>query len=88
MTRKGNILGADQRIDVLTALRAMTIDGAKMNFDAQNSGSIEQNKNADFTILSANPLDIEPLEIKDIEVLGTIIDGAIVYRTTNALYNS
>jgi len=64
MTREGNILGANQRLDVLTALRAMTIDGAKMNFDAQNAGSIEQNKSADFTIFSANPLDIGPIETK------------------------
>lgn len=49
MTREGNILGPDQRIDILTALRAMTIDGAKINFDAQNAGSIELNKSADFT---------------------------------------
>ncbi|HLQ82217.1 MAG TPA: amidohydrolase family protein, partial [Pseudogracilibacillus sp.] len=87
MTREGNILGSDQRIDVLTALRAMTIDGARINFDEQNSGSIEQNKDADFTILSANPLEIEPLEIKDIEVLGTIIDGDVVYRKTDVSYN-
>jgi predicted amidohydrolase YtcJ len=87
MTREGNTLGSDQRIDVLTALRAMTIDGARINFDEQNSGSIEQNKDADFTILSANPLEIEPLEIKDIEVLGTIIDGDIVYRKTDGSYN-
>ena len=65
----------------------MTIDGARINFDEQNSGSIEQNKDPDFTILSANPLEIEPLEIKDIEVLGTIIDGDIVYRKTDASYN-
>ena len=65
----------------------MTIDGARINFDEQNSGSIEQNKDADFTILSANPLEIEPLEIKDIEVLGTIIDGDVVYRKTDVSYN-
>lgn len=83
ITREDNVLGPDQRIDVLTALRAMTIDGAKINFDEQNSGSIEKNKSADFTILSANPLEIDSTEIKDIEVLGTIIDGETIYRKTN-----
>src|SRR5699024_5757520 len=73
MTREGIILRTEQWIDVLIALRAMTIDGARINFDKKNSGNIEQNKDADFTNLSANPLELEPLEIKDIEVLGTII---------------
>ncbi|MBO1217474.1 amidohydrolase [Staphylococcus nepalensis] len=80
ITREGNVLGSDQCIDVLTALRAMTIDGAKINFDEKNSGSIEKGKNADFTILSANPLTVNAEEIKNIEILGTIIDGETVYK--------
>ncbi|MDY0393720.1 amidohydrolase family protein [Virgibacillus halophilus] len=44
LTREGNVLGADQRIDVETALRSMTIYGAKLNFDKQHTGSIEIGK--------------------------------------------
>jgi predicted amidohydrolase YtcJ len=79
VTREGDVLGADQRCDVETALRAMTIDGAKLNFEENETGSIEWGKRADFTILQSDPTSINPIEIKDIPILATIIDGRIVY---------
>lgn len=79
VTKNGEILGPDQRCDVETALKSMTIYGAKLNFDEDNTGSIEIGKAADFAILDASPFDVDPMDIKDINVLATIINGEIVY---------
>ncbi|KQU22322.1 hypothetical protein ASG65_20265 [Bacillus sp. Leaf13] len=79
ITREGHVLGQEQRIDVETALKSMTIYGAKLNFDEACSGSIEIGKHADFAILEADPTAIHPEEIKDISVLATFIDGKPVY---------
>ncbi|MFC7392864.1 amidohydrolase [Scopulibacillus cellulosilyticus] len=79
ITREGEVLGAEQRIDALTALRTMTIDGARLNFDEEHSGSIEIGKRADFAVLESDPIDINPKDIKDIPIKATFIDGKIVY---------
>jgi predicted amidohydrolase YtcJ len=79
VTREGHILGADQRCDVETALKAMTIYGAKLNFGEDHSGSLEIGKQADFAVLEADPTTVNPEEIKDISVRATFIDGRPVY---------
>ncbi|KOS68787.1 hypothetical protein AEA09_09715 [Lysinibacillus contaminans] len=79
LTMEGHVLGPEQRIDVETALKSMTIYGAKLNFDEAVSGSIEIGKNADFAVLEADPTTVNPKEIKDIAVLATYIDGHPVY---------
>lgn len=79
-TTEGNILGPKQRIDVITALKSMTIYGARLNFDEDNSGSIEVGKRADFVLLDKDPTVIDPIKIKDISVEETWIGGNQVYK--------
>jgi len=85
VTKEGEILGADQKIDVLTALKSMTIFGAQLNFTEEDNGSIEIGKQADFAILEDDPTRINPMEIKDIPVQATIIDGKLVYEKNSVL---
>lgn len=85
VTDKGNTLGENQKIDVLTALKSMTIFGAQLNFEEKEKGSIEIGKKADLVVLSENPLTCNPMDIKDIAILTTIIDGNIVWE--NKVYN-
>lgn len=80
LTREGEVLGPEQRIDVITALKSMTIYGAKCIFDEMNTGSIELGKKADFAVLEADPTKVDPREIKDISVQATFIDGKVVYE--------
>ena len=80
LTRSGEVLGEDEKIDVLTALKSMTINGAKFNFTEDESGSIEVGKLADFAVLDQDPTEIDPRSIKDINVLRTIIAGETVYK--------
>ncbi|QKY70419.1 amidohydrolase [Lentibacillus sp. CBA3610] len=80
VTRDGNILGPEQRIDVMTALKSMTIYGAQLNFEEEQSGSIEVGKQADFAVLDKDPTAVDPIAIKDISVQGTFIGGKQVYE--------
>ncbi|WP_342515213.1 amidohydrolase [Sporosarcina sp. FSL K6-1522] len=85
LTIEGRVLGADQRTDVLTALKSMTLYGAQLNFDEEASGSIEVGKRADFAILDKDPTAVDPIHIKDIKVLATFIDGEMVYKRAKSL---
>jgi len=78
LTSSGRILGEDQRISVLDALRAVTIDAAWQVFLEATRGSIEVGKYADLVVLDKNPLE-HPATLKDIQVLETIVDGRSVF---------
>jgi len=79
-SRSGRTIGEDQRIGPLEALRAVTIDAAWQNFEEADKGSIEPGKLADLVALEENPLKVDPLAIKDIAVLRTVVGGRTVYR--------
>ena len=74
ITAKGEVLGPEQRVSVMTALRAVTIDAAWQIFQEDNRGSIEAGKLADLVILERDPLQY-PMDIKNIRVEQTIIGG-------------
>ena len=83
VTRSGVVLGADQRVTHYEGLKAITIWPAYQHFEEQQKGSIEVGKQADFVVLSENPLTIDPLKIAEIQVLETINDGQTVYRAAS-----
>ncbi len=78
-TRTGYVLGPDQRLSPMVALKAMTIWPAFQHFEEKSKGSIEVGKVADLVILDKNPLTIPPATIKDVKVVETIKDGRSVY---------
>ena len=79
-TRSGVILGEAERISPLEALRAITLDGARMYGEEHKKGSIEPGKLADLVILSADPTAVPSAEIEKIEVLETIKEGKTVWK--------
>lgn len=79
-TRSGDILGPHQRVDVLTALKAMTIWPAYQHFEEDRKGSIEVGKLADFVILSDDPTAVDPETLADLQVLVTIKDDTVIYE--------
>ncbi len=76
----GRVVGPDQRVDVITALKAMTIWPAYQHFEETTKGSLEPGKLADFVILSKDPTAVEPSTLADIEVTETIKEGVTVFR--------
>ena len=80
ISRNGVVIGADQKIGVYDALRAVTIEGAYQYFEEDTKGSLECGKIADMVILNQNPLTVDPLQIREILVLETIKGGKTVYK--------
>jgi hypothetical protein len=83
LTTDGKVLGPEQRISPMQALRAVTIDAAWQNFEEEFKGSIEEGKLADFVILDANPMATEVGGIREIKVLETIVGGKTIFLSTD-----
>jgi hypothetical protein len=76
----GRIVGPEQRIDVITALKAMTIWPAYHHFEEATKGSLEPGRLADFAILSKDPTAVEPTAIADIKVTETVKEGKTIFQ--------
>jgi len=81
----GEVLGADQTISREQALIGYTRNVAFSTFEEEVKGSIEPGKLADMIVLDRDLLSCPVDEIKDIEVLMTIVGGKIVYRRGDAI---
>lgn len=76
----------EQRIGVGDALRAYTYWSAYASFSERDKGILETGKLSDIVVLSANPFEVPPEELGNINVVLTIVGGKVVY-TDGTLYN-
>jgi predicted amidohydrolase YtcJ len=76
-TAEGDVAGPEQRVDLDTALRAITIDAAHSIRLENEVGSITPGKYANFTILEANPYEVAPEDLADVGVWGTVLEGRV-----------
>ncbi|MFO0914758.1 MAG: amidohydrolase [Pirellulales bacterium] len=81
VSRAGARIGPDQRVSPLEGLKSMTIWAAEQYGEQDLKGSLVAGKLADLVILDKNPLQIDPMDIKDIRVLETIKEGQTIYVT-------
>ena len=82
VTRKdwmGRVWGANQRVTVDEALKICTINGAYASFEENIKGSITPGKLADFVILAEAPHDVDPDQIKNIEIVRTVVGGQTMF---------
>ena len=80
-TKQGITLGKDERISVIEAIKAVTVNSAYQYFEESNKGSIKEGKIADLIVVDKNPLKVDSDELRNIKVLETIKDGQTIYRT-------
>jgi predicted amidohydrolase YtcJ len=73
--QSGDVLGPDQRVDVDTAIRAVTLDAAYQIFLDDEVGSLEVGKEADIVVLDCDPRAVPPDEIAAIAVEATYKSG-------------
>jgi predicted amidohydrolase YtcJ len=79
VTSSGKVLGKEEAIPVMDALRSITSEAAWQNFEEKDRGSIEPGKLADMVILDRNPLTVPADEIRKLKVMKTIIGGETVF---------
>ncbi|MEZ5288686.1 MAG: amidohydrolase [Vicinamibacterales bacterium] len=70
----------DERLTLPTVLAAYTMGGAYVNFEEQDSGSLEPGKWADLIVLDQNLFEIPAARIHEARVLWTLKEGAEVFR--------
>ncbi|MEQ8954683.1 MAG: amidohydrolase, partial [Gammaproteobacteria bacterium] len=76
VTRKdfdGRVWGPNQRISVDQALRICTYNGAYASFEEDIKGTITAGKLADFVILAEDPHEVDPDQLKFIEIVRTVV---------------
>jgi len=68
------------RVSVQSALRMYTLSGAELEGTVKDKGSITAGKLADLVLVDANPLKIDPDELKDIKAKMTMVGGRVVWE--------
>jgi predicted amidohydrolase YtcJ len=83
VTRKNNLghtVAPDQAITREEALRAYTAAGTWLTREERLKGTIEVGKVADLAVLDRDYFSVPDEEIKEIQVVMTIVDGAVVWE--------
>jgi predicted amidohydrolase YtcJ len=70
----------EQKISVEETVRAFTWGSAFAEFQENWKGTLEPGKVADFVILSDDIFTLDPVKIRDVTVLKTVVDGRLVFE--------
>jgi len=70
----------EQKITPEEALIAYTRNAAYASFDEDIKGTLEAGKLADFVVLSENILKIDPVKIRDVDILQTYLGGKKLFE--------
>jgi len=76
----GDTINTDECIGVADALKLYTVNGAYVHFVEDRLGTVSPGKYADLIVLDRNPLAIDPMQLKDIQVQKTFINGTLVFE--------
>ena len=79
-TSDGDVCGPDERVDLDTAIRMHTIDGAYAEFADSWKGSIEPGKVADLVVLSEDIRRVAVTELRDLPIAMTMVGGQTAYE--------
>ena len=79
-TESGQQILPQESISVSQAMAMYTINAAYASFEEGVKGSITKGKLADIVVLSDDPAQVIPEQIKDIRVEMTIIGGRVVWE--------
>lgn len=72
----GTAITPEERFDLTRAIEAWTVDGAWVAGMADRLGRLKSGFLADAVVLAADPYEVPAAEIRDIPVLGTIVNGS------------
>ena len=75
------VVGPQNKVDLATAIRIHTINGAYLLHRENQVGSLEVGKAADLIVLDQNLFEIPEDTIKDTNVLLTLIGGEVAWQS-------
>ena len=75
ITAEGPVAGPEHRVDIDTAMQAITINAARSIRLENRIGSITPGKDANLTVLESSPWQTAPEKLRDIKVWGTMLEG-------------
>ncbi len=73
----------EQKLTVAEAVQAYTMGSAFAEFQDKEKGSITPGKLADMVLLSDDIFSIDPVKLRDVKVLKTIVGGKITWDATD-----
>jgi predicted amidohydrolase YtcJ len=79
-TMGGDICGPDERLDLDTAIRLYTYNGAYAQFQEDRKGTIEVGKYADLALLSEDIARVPVSELRDLPVAMTVVGGEVEWE--------
>lgn len=74
----------EQKLTVVEAVEAYTMGSAYAEFQEKEKGSITPGKLADMVLLSDDIFSIDPVKIRDVKALITIVGGRIVWQQSGS----
>ncbi len=70
----------EQRLTVHEAVYAYTLGAAFAAYEEKQKGSLTPGKLADMVVLSQDIFKIDPIDILNVNVVGTVVDGRFAWR--------
>lgn len=76
----GRVSGPDECVDLETALRAWTVEGAYQGKREDRLGSLVPGRLADLVVLAEDPRDVDPRRLHALTVRRTVVAGRSVHE--------
>lgn len=73
------LLNRNERLPLKEMLKGYTVNGAYYLYKENQIGSLEPGKYADYIVLDKNIFETDPLDIEDIRVIKTVLEGKTVF---------
>jgi predicted amidohydrolase YtcJ len=79
-TSDGQVCGPNERVDLTTAIRMHTINGAFASFEEAVKGSLEPGKLADLVVLADDITRVPVKQLRHLPVAMTVVGGEVVHE--------
>jgi predicted amidohydrolase YtcJ len=77
LTAEGQVAGPQHRVDIDTAMRAITVEAARSIQLEHRIGTVAPGKDANLTILDQSPWAVPADQLREIKIWGTMLEGRL-----------